>query len=143
MLCLLKDKLSKRWKKYENKSDLFIDKKAFEIASLKVEKVNGDLRTAFDIVRNSIQKKITYLENEFSSVENNSDWDYKKTIGMEDVNKVITELYRSKTFDTVRKVPRSHLILLKIIEQLFSEEGYREIRESKLLMEYNKRVVKL
>ena len=52
--------------------------------------------------------------------DNNFD-NFKLTLDM--VNKVITELYRSKTFDIISKLPRSHLILLKVLEMLYEDES--------------------
>ena len=59
------------------------------------------------------------------------------------MNSTVTKIYESKTAGIIKKVPRSHLILLSVIEEVFTQEGIGLIEESRLLTEYNKRATKM
>lgn len=50
---------------------------------------------------------------------------------------------KSKTQSIISKVPRSYIILLKVLEEIFSEENVSGISESRLIQEYNRRSIKL
>ena len=69
----------------------------------------------------------------------------KIKIGYDEVNRVVHEMFESKIVKIVKKLPRSHIILL---EQLYhhlqkhmTEELHREVlvNESELLEMYNRR----
>ncbi len=62
-----------------------------ELVALKIDKLNGDIRTAFDIIHHAILKKIAEI--------NEKPTEYLKCyrITYDDVNYVITEMYKSKT----------------------------------------------
>ena len=81
---------------------------------MKVDKLSGDLRQAFDILRKTVETKITTINTTPTS---------SFTITYEDANRVVTEIFQSKTVGIIKKVPRSHVILLQILESLFREGG--------------------
>jgi uncharacterized FlaG/YvyC family protein len=46
---------------------------------------------------------------------------------VKDVNETVVKIYESKTAGIIKKVPRSHLILLKIFENIFTDENVEGI----------------
>lgn len=56
-----------------------------------------------------------------------------------DINAVINKITQSKTADIIKKVPRSHIVLLKVIREVFIEQSKERIEYDQLLSEYNKR----
>ena len=79
--------------------------KAFLMAAGKIDKLSGDIRVCFEILRSTVQKKIDYLRQ--------SPTDGFIKIGICDVNEVIIDLYESKLLKMIKKLPRTHVILLQ------------------------------
>ncbi len=65
------------------------------------------------------------------------------SITYEDTNKTINEIYQSKTVGIIRKVPRSHIILLIVLEETLRKTDRRTIEQGPLLEMYNKRASEL
>ena len=85
--------MQKYWGQYSNKLNELIDKKAIETVALKVDKINGDLRTAFNILRNTIMKKIEYLKDQDNSDAKDSGRESESSllqIRINDINNVIS-----------------------------------------------------
>jgi len=55
----------------------------------------------------------------------------------------VTEIFQSKTAGIIKKVPRSHVILLQILESLFREGGLNQVEQDKLLVEYNRQAAEM
>mmetsp|Transcript_37083 Transcript_37083/g.35793 ORF Transcript_37083/g.35793 Transcript_37083/m.35793 type:complete len:87 (+) Transcript_37083:165-425(+) len=83
---LMEDFLKKS--QYEKKvtGPELIEQKAFEMAALKVDKINGDLRTAFDIMRNALLAKIELLKDPKLA-------EGKEKVSLLDMNVTINQLY--------------------------------------------------
>ena len=96
---------------------------------MKVDKLSGDLRQAFDILRKTVEAKIATLQIESPS---------SLSVTYEDVNRVVNEVFQSKTAGIIKKVPRSHVILLMILESMFRSDHINQVAVDKLLSEYNK-----
>jgi hypothetical protein len=77
----------------------FIEIKVFELCAGKIDKLSGDLRVSFEIMRNTVQKKI---ENMKSNSECSS------LITLADASEICEEMFESKVSKLVQKVPRSH-----------------------------------
>jgi|688.fasta_scaffold830781_1 hypothetical protein len=75
------------------------------MAAGKIDKLSGDIRVCFEILRSTVQKKIDYLRQSPTDVSNK--------IGILDVNEVIIDLYESKLLKMIKKLPRTHVILLQ------------------------------
>lgn len=89
-----------------------ISPKAFQMAAGKIDKISGDIRVCFEIVRSAIQVKLDKLTSRTSSSKADC-WSTKELqVNYDDVNEVILEMYESKVVKIVRKLPRSHLVLL-------------------------------
>ena len=107
--------------------------------------MSGDIRVCFEILRNAVQNKIDFLRQYLpptlssgkkvhtthESKSNEKLDDSKLKISYDEVNKVILEMFESKIVKIVKKLPRSHIIIL---EQLFyhlqkhmTEELHREV----------------
>lgn len=69
-----------------------IEDKAFNLVAMKVEKMSGDLRTAFTIMQNAISNRLKVLDDQESHIE-----DAAVVVKMDDVNKVLLDMYSSKT----------------------------------------------
>lgn len=54
-----------------------------------------------------------------------------------DVNEVIVDLYESKLFKMIKKLPRSHVLLLKTLASVLKEKPTDVVKESHLLQMYN------
>lgn len=68
---------------------------------------------------------------------NESDEKYTQKITILDVNAVIVELYESKLVRTVKKLPRSHVLLLKTLAAVLKAKPSDIVKESYLLQMYN------
>jgi len=105
-----------------------VEEKAFNLAAMKVEKMSGDLRTVFTIVQNAIGNRVK------EASDNN---DSQVVVSMDDVNKVLLEMYSSKTFRIIKQLPRSHSMVLRILEDYFRFSQLAHITEEELLKQYN------
>jgi len=101
--------------------------KAFALAAGKIDKLSGDIRVCFEILRESVQRKLDLLRGGSS--------DYSQKISLLDVNEVIVDRCQSKLFKIVKKLPRSHVILLKTLSGCLQSNDI--IKESTLLQLYN------
>ncbi len=85
-------------------------------------------------MRSTIAQKISQIE---TSLEANL------SITYEDANRTINEIYKSKTAGILSKVPRSHTVLLVVIESLFLAKRAAQLDFVTLLTEYNKRATSM
>ncbi len=88
-----------------------IEEKAFNLAAMKIEKMSGDLRNAFTIIQNAISNRLK-VAGEGGDV----------VVTMDDVNKVLLDMYSSKTLQIIKQLPRSHSMLLRVLESTFSRK---------------------
>ena len=108
---------------YHKKVEELIDPKAFQLAASKIDKLSGDIRVCFEIMRQSVTKALT---------------DKVSYIGYEDTLKVVTEMFDSKVTKIVQKLPRSHIIMLTVILEIVSDRGQlHEMTTAELLKDYN------
>ena len=117
-----------------------IHPKAFMMAAGKIDKISGDIRVCFEILRSAIQNKLDQLS--ISSLATNIQ------VGYDDVNNVILEMYESKVVKIVRKLPRSHIVLLsELCNYMRSKSGFALndlwLSETELLNMYNRRANQL
>ena len=92
-----------------------IEDKALSLVAMKVEKMSGDLRTAFTIMQNAISNRLKLIDELESNIE-----DSAVVVKMDDVNKVLLDMYSSKTVQIIKQLPRSHSMLLCVLESTFS-----------------------
>ena len=71
----------------------------------RVEKQNGDLRTAFDLMRNIMVDALYKIERKVKWTK----------LGVADVDSTYSRLYESKLPQILRQIPRSHLPLLQVL----------------------------
>ncbi|CDW83055.1 cell division control protein 6 homolog [Stylonychia lemnae] len=109
-----------------------IDARSFDIAASKVDKLSGDLRQAFAIIHRCIFDKLQILKKQ------SDDQTLNLEISYDDVNTTIIQIYQSKTANILKQVPRSHIMLLNIIYDLFNQQNLAQVDEEKLLSEYNR-----
>lgn len=97
------------------------------MAAGKIDKVSGDIRVCFEILRQTIERKY----NEFKSVMRLEHYNQNRlrvgdmAIGIGDVNKVIVDMFESKLAKFIKKIPLSHLLYLQVITRHFSEKMSR------------------
>ena len=84
----------------------FVEIKVFELCAAKIDKLSGDLRVSFEIMRNTVQKKIEKMKANPKCSE---------VITLSEASEVCEEMFESKVSMLVQKVPRSHQIVLKCI----------------------------
>ena len=113
-----------------------IHPKAIMMAAGKIDKISGDIRVCFEILRSAIQNKLDQLSTSVSTTN--------IQVGYDDVNNVILEMYESKVVKIVRKLPRSHIVLLgELCNYMRSKSGYALndlwLSETELLNMYNRR----
>lgn len=106
--------------------------KAFTLAAGKVDKLSGDIRVCFEILRESVQRKLDQLRTGGQT--------YNQKITLLDVNDVIVDRSESKLLKMVKKLPRTHILLLKT---LVGCSGNDIVKESFLLQLYNQTADKL
>ena len=104
------------------------------MAAGKIDKISGDIRVCFEILRSAIQNKLDQLSASQTTTN--------IQVGYDDVNKVILEMYESKVVKIVRKLPRSHIVLLsELSNYMRSKSGYALndlwLSETELLNMYN------
>ena len=63
--------------------------------------------------------------------------DYSHKVTILDVNEVIVDLYESKLFKMIKKLPRSHVLLLKTLANVLKEKPADTVKESYLLQMFN------
>ena len=90
---------------------------AFLLAASKVDRISGDIRVCFEILRLSLQKKIESLKIDDKLRE--------CVLNHNDVNGAIGAMFESKVAKIINNLPRSHLILLSVVADLVaaSDEG--------------------
>ena len=104
-----------------------------------MDKVSGDIRVCFEILRNTVTKKIDslrpYLPKSGSASKSFNDSrvmcavpteplkESQLKISYEDVHVVMLEMFESKIVKIVKKLPRSHLILLAKIYYHYLNES--------------------
>lgn len=122
-----------------------ISPKALQLAAGKIDKISGDIRTCFEIIRSAIQLKLDKL----SATSSSHMVPIKQIqLGYDDVNEVILEMYESKVVKIVRKLPRSHLILLsELCEYMNKKSGFAMtdlwLSETDLLNMFNRKAHQL
>lgn len=112
-----------------------LTRRALELVAMKIDKLSGDLRVAFEILRKTIQRKIQFLQ------ENKDSKDF--SITYTDTNETITEMFQSKTAGIIKKMPRSYIILLTILEEVFMAKNTNMIEQTSLLGEYNRQATQM
>lgn len=120
-----------------------ISPKAFQLAAGKIDKVSGDIRVCFEIMRGAIQSKIEKIK----SMSRNSPSNQLK-LGYEEVHEVVLEMYESKVVKLVRKLPRSHLVLLsEMCDYMHEKSGFAMadlwLTETELLNMFNRKATQL
>lgn len=103
-------------------NDLFlslVEDKALEIISRKVAKMSGDVRIAFDIVKNCLNKLFHQVKNEESLFVNEQQ--VKVTVDL--ATQVIEEKYGSKLPEILKMMTRQNLITLESMTTLFDDLG--------------------
>jgi Cdc6-like AAA superfamily ATPase len=93
--------------------ELLIPMAVFQLAAIKVEKRSGDIRVCFEIIRTCVARKLNELRSEESD---------HVQLTLDDVNTVCVDLFESKLTSIVKKLPKSHIVLLEEIKQ-FSGGG--------------------
>jgi len=83
---------------------------AFLLAASKVDRISGDIRVCFEILRLSLQKKIESLKIDDKLRE--------CVLNHNDVNGAIGTMFESKVAKIINNLPRSHLILLSVVAEL-------------------------
>ena len=114
------------------------------MAAGKIDKISGDIRVCFEIIRSAIQVKLDLLNKEQA---NNTMSDSQTTlqVGYMDVNNIIVEMFESKIVKLVKKLPRSHLVLLSELLIYMSSRKLRFsmsdlwLNEAELLSMYNRK----
>ena len=118
------------------------------MAAGKIDKISGDIRVCFEIIRSAIQAKLDLLNREQA---NNTMSDSQTTlqVGYMDVNNIIVEMFESKIVKLVKKLPRSHLVLLSELLIYMSSRKLRFsmsdlwLNEAELLSMYNRKAQSL
>ena len=110
------------------------------MAAGKIDKISGDIRVCFEILRSAIQNKLDQLSASQTTTN--------IQVGYDDVNKVILEMYESKIVKIVKKLPRSHIVLLgELRNYVRSKSGFALndlwLSETELLNMYNRRANQL
>lgn len=103
--------------------------KAFLMAAGKIDKLSGDIRVCFEILRSTVQKKIDYLRK--------SPTDGSNKIGICDVNEVIIDLYESKLLKMIKKLPRTHVIFLQELVTYLEKKPKDVVGQQELLVLFN------
>lgn len=114
--------------------------KAFQLAAGRIDKLSGDIRVCFEIMRMVIQRKIDTTSEEQGPAET------RMFISIEDAHSVIQEMFESKVTKIIQKVPRSHLILLSVIADIVSDSDKGQLTELStvdLVKEYNRKATQL
>ncbi len=83
---------------------------AFTLAASKVDRISGDIRVCFEILRLSVQKKIESLKGN----EKLRDC----ILNYNEVNMAIGSIFESKVVKIINNLPRSHLILLTVVSDI-------------------------
>ena len=83
---------------------------------------------AFNILRKTVEKKVLQLKSDIMP---------ELQLSMQDAVAVISEMYHSKTARIIKQVPRSHIILLVLLEEIFKDKGINMIEQDLLFKEYN------
>ena len=117
--------------KHQALKEQLIHNRAIELIAMKVDKMSGDLRQAFEILRSTINKKAQLIQSDEATES--------FTLTYEDANRTLNEIFQSKTAGIIKKVPRSHTILLIVIEDFFRFKQVNAIEFKTLLDLYNKR----
>ena len=96
------------------------------MASSKIDKISGDIRMCFEVIRETVQRKLD--SNNFTL-----------PIGPLDVNEVLIHLFESKIVKIVKKLPRAHILMLNtIIDWIEQVENTFLIMDScELVNKYN------
>ena len=84
--------------------------KGFALAAGKIDKLSGDIRVCFEILRESVQRKLDLLRSVHTGSQPIS-----RKISVLDVNEVIVDRCESKLYKIVKKLPRSHIVLLRTL----------------------------
>lgn len=103
---------------------------------MKVDKLSGDLRQAFEILRATIQSKVSQLEADALN-------EHPLQVTYEDTNRTINLIYQSKTAGIISKVPRSHTIMLVVLEETLRLTDRNTLEQNLLLERYNARATSL
>ena len=108
--------------------------KSFLMAAGKIDKISGDIRVCFEILRETVQRKIDALRR---VLPQGAEEKCSQKVSILDVNEVIVELYESKLVRTVKKLPRSHVLLLRTLATMLKANPTDIVKESQLLQMYN------
>ena len=87
-----------------------IHPRVFQMAAAKIDKVSGDIRVCFEILRQTLERKSSELKSMMlargDQNSSNSSLGFKQlAIGMSDVNKVIVDMFESKLTKFIKKIP--------------------------------------
>lgn len=108
----------------------FVEIKVFEHCAAKIDKLSGDLRVSFEIMRNTVQKKIENMKknSKLSSL-----------ISLSDAVDITEEMFESKVCKLVQKVPRSHQIVLMCIQSHYLDPvlNRKPLTQAKLVSTFN------
>lgn len=83
--------------------------KVLQLAASKIDKLSGDIRVCFDIIRNVVQAKMS--QKVITKIE------------LEDALQVVNQMYQSPLQKVILKMPRSCVLLLECILQHCEDEG--------------------
>lgn len=103
------------------KVDEVVHSRAFILAASKVDRISGDIRVCFEILRLSVQKKIESLRVEDKLRE--------CILNYNDVNAAIGSMFESKVAKIIGNLPRSHLILLSVVAEIVSTSDKGQLTE--------------
>ena len=91
------------------------------LAASKVDRISGDIRVCFEILRLSMQKKIEQLKTDDKLRE--------CILNYNDVNMAIGSIFESKVQKIISNLPRSHLILLRVVTEIVATSDKGQLTE--------------
>ena len=90
-----------------------IHPKAFQLAAGRIDKVSGDIRVCFEILRQAVQNKAEEIRERQKESKGDQMELSKIKVSQLFINQVILDMFESKLLKLVRKLPRAHIIMLQ------------------------------
>ena len=113
-----------------------INPTVFGMAARKIDKLSGDIRVCFNILQQALTIKLESLKGKDIKVNESKE----AKVSCDDINAVINDMFGSKVMKLIKKMPRSHIILLDVIADIVEDSNKGQLTEmnsTELLKKYN------
>lgn len=122
IISILEEKINMKFSKFPMKlhqiKTIFfnlVDEQAMKMIALKVSKINGDIRVAFDLMKSALTKlQIKVKYNTPQEVQ-----DEEVVVTKEIINQILEEKYGSKVQQILESLPRQDHIVLEALITIF------------------------